>query len=471
MKPRPCLFAVLLTFAMTGGAHAADVSLPLIGGGGGGQFFARCQVGDILTGFELRTGNDVDAIRPICATPQSPTSTGPRNFYPELSGGQGGNPRQILCPDSLPLVSGLEIGYEGEKTIIVNNVHLYCTVALPNQRTSQFAQAVYDGPSIRVTSGGPFTGGDPVFLNFALENCPPNTVAVGIAGRSGIWVDAVGLMCGDSPLKPTGNGPVHSIGRISPSSTLPAKPICEAARDARARNSPVAAQLEAQCAAYNAQKAATANATANALRPIARANTLANAAKVPVLIGGAAPPPAVRPGADQPPPVPSDLDAMAARGAAIAQSIPIAAELRAQITDENVLRGFDIGMAAYEDQQVPDKLNGAAGQQLDAVGIQGFKIAQTFSITWNRNVDLGVIGAWIAGDDAVLAQARNAEADPFYRLGFDIATGIYGNRKHGARGNTATGPGAAAIRDQMNAAAQRGFNASTALNLSRYLQR
>jgi hypothetical protein len=55
----------------------------------------------------------------------------------------------------------------------------------------------------------------------------------------------------------------------------------------------------------------------------------------------------------------------------------------------------------------------------------------------------------------------------FYRLGFDIATGIFGDPALGASGNTATGPGSLGIRDGLVAQGQRGFNASVALHLSR----
>lgn len=52
-------------------------------------------------------------------------------------------------------------------------------------------------------------------------------------------------------------------------------------------------------------------------------------------------------------------------------------------------------------------------------------------------------------------------------LGFDIATGIFGDPALGAKGNTATEPGSLKIRDGLSAAGQRGFNASVALHLSR----
>src|SRR5258708_4860451 len=56
------LFCVLLT-------PAQDNKVPPVGGPGGGEFVALCPPGKLLGGVELRTGDDVDAIRPVCRTP------------------------------------------------------------------------------------------------------------------------------------------------------------------------------------------------------------------------------------------------------------------------------------------------------------------------------------------------------------------------------------------------------------------
>jgi len=84
----------------------------------------------------------------------------------------------------------------------------------------------------------------------------------------------------------------------------------------------------------------------------------------------------------------------------------------------------------------------------------------------NRNAKLASTGAAIAEADAAVAEARNAQTDVFYRLGFDIATGIYGDPARGAQSNTAPGP----IRDFLSAAGQRGFDASLKLHSRRNYQ-
>ena len=49
-------------------AQAQD-RIPPVGGPGGGEFVARCPPGQLLGGVELRAGDDIDAIRPLCRTP------------------------------------------------------------------------------------------------------------------------------------------------------------------------------------------------------------------------------------------------------------------------------------------------------------------------------------------------------------------------------------------------------------------
>ncbi len=81
--------------------------------------------------------------------------------------------------------------------------------------------------------------------------------------------------------------------------------------------------------------------------------------------------------------------------------------------------------------------------------------------------ELSAVGAAIAAQDSEVEQARSAESGAFYQLGFDIASGLFGDPALGAAGNTLMGPGSARIRDSLSAAGQRGFNASVHLHLAR----
>jgi hypothetical protein len=104
---------------------------------------------------------------------------------------------------------------------------------------------------------------------------------------------------------------------------------------------------------------------------------------------------------------------------------------------------------------------------LNSAEQEGFKVAISFSLDRNRNARLAAIGAAIADADQIVARVRTADPDVRYWLGFDIASGIFGDPALGADGNTAIGPGSMKIRDSLSAPAQRGFNASEKLHLSR----
>jgi hypothetical protein len=204
-----------------------------------------------------------------------------------------------------------------------------------------------------------------------------------------------------------------ALGRVEVrSSSSQVTSICQASISARARNSPAAPGLERQCRALQAQA------------------------------------PAI------------DAHGLAGRGAVLAADDPDLTALRGLQPDGPVRTGFDIGLAVVGD----DTAWGPGKQaQLDAVGAEeqlGFKIAATYAMDHNRNRGLAVVGRHIASQDAELADARGAISDPRFWLGFDIATGIFGDPALGAKGAQASGPGSLAIRDGLSLTSQQGFNAA-----------
>jgi hypothetical protein len=107
----------------------------------------------------------------------------------------------------------------------------------------------------------------------------------------------------------------------------------------------------------------------------------------------------------------------------------------------------------------------------------GFKDAATFSLVRDNNPDLAGKGADIAEVDAAVAAARTLETSGLYWLGFDIATGLFGDTARGGLGHTSMGPGAEKIRAGVSKIEHvlllsdeglRGFNASVAFHLSRH---
>jgi hypothetical protein len=453
-----------------------DQYLPPQGGEGGGRFVGRCAGGDILTGFELRTGNDVDAIRPICVSAYAPDIIGPRHAFSNSFGGSGGGSLTLLCPDNAPAIAGLEIKYEGEDTIIVNNVRLYCSIARPNQPLTNYPTAMFDGKEIHHTEAGPLTGYDPVFLYGGMQTCPAGLVPVGIHGRSGIWVDAVGLICGRlyldaSKLPPA--PPVKSLGRVNTGAPpRPPKPICEAARDARARNSPAAPNLEKQCQAMQQQpvkslgrvNTGSAPPPSRSICDSARDALARKSPAAPNLVnqcraaGGNATAVATN----------AELDSVSARGESLAANDELAAMLRARLPDEQARRGFFIGMGVWEGNTAPGPGKQRFHDALTAAEQRGFDVAAAYSLPHNKYVALVGVGGTIAAADTELAASRSSlQEDGFYWLGFDIASGLFGDPAAGAEGAKAMGAGPVAIRDSLSANQQRGFDASMAMHLAR----
>ncbi|HXM35755.1 MAG TPA: hypothetical protein VN920_11245, partial [Pyrinomonadaceae bacterium] len=144
---------------------------------------------------------------------------------------------------------------------------------------------------------------------------------------------------------------------------------------------------------------------------------------------------------------------------------PLSAELRRRQPDDSSRRGFDIGMAVAEGHTAPGPGKQRIGNSLPPAEQRGYNIAVSFSLERNRNADFAAKGAAIAKVDERVAAARTAEEDVFYWLGFDIATGIFGDPALGAKGNTSTGPGSLKIRDSLSPAGQRGFNAAVKFHL------
>ena len=251
--------AMLLLFVFSANAQS-DVDLKPIGGSiqasgswdgpglGGSPFRARCPEGEVLTGFDLWTGDQVDAIRPICI----PATSGQFQQYPGRFGGNGGvGPQQLDCPDDTPVVIAMEVASGGN--FIVRNIHLFCGQAVATPQRTPFPLAVYDGPAYREECNvfGCRADGS----KSGMLSCPTGLVGVGIIGRSGKFLDALGLICGPPPLAPpvvaTEAPGVKPQGRIKlpGGAEKPPLPICEAARLAQLRNSPAAPGLDAKCRA------------------------------------------------------------------------------------------------------------------------------------------------------------------------------------------------------------------------------
>lgn len=80
---------------------------------------------------------------------------------------------------------------------------------------------------------------------------------------------------------------------------------------------------------------------------------------------------------------------------------------------------------------------------------------------------LAAKGAEIAGIDPTVAEARVAKPGMMYQLGFDIATGLFGDPILGTDGKTAMDADTTSIRNSLSTTGQRGFDASVKFHLAR----
>lgn len=483
-----------LLFAIAGIARG-DGFLKPIGGDGGGQFIARCPVGQNLTGVELRGGDDIDAIRPVCVASYGPAEisapplttdsglvdggTGPvfptKKVAPGWYGGPGGSIVPLLCPASMPIVIGMDVAAEGVDTVTVNNIHLYCGQALAAQKAADIPSAVFDAPNHGQWPTPPMGPGqtkEAGSQRYGWQRCPSGTIAVGIHGRGGQFVDSLGLIC-DLPHLTKNPHPPVALGRVQ-SSAPPGAPmtICERAKSARERNSPAATSLEAQCKASlppvalgRVQSTAPGSGTPATVCDAAAAArdrnspTAAKLAERCRALGGALP--------DAAPDDAQSLDALAAKGETLTDNDPLATALRDHQPAGHVRRGFHIGMAVAEGQTAWGPGKQKILDVLPAPEQEGFKLAISYALDRNHYADLADIGFSIAKSDAAVSAARNQQPDARSKLGFDIASGIFGDPALGAKGPQFPTLQAVTIRGSLSAPAQRGFDASRTFHQSR----
>ncbi len=159
--------------------------------------------------------------------------------------------------------------------------------------------------------------------------------------------------------------------------------------------------------------------------------------------------------------------ALADKGEAIANQDPLTVALRNLQPEGPTRRGFDIGMAAAARDTEPGAGKQRIHDSLLPAEQTGFTAAVTFLLARNKNAKLAAIGAAIAESDPRVARVRSVDGDPFYQLGFDIASGLFGDPALGSVGSTQLGPGSLAIRAGLNAAFQRGFDASAKFHFGR----
>ncbi len=104
-------------------SRARDIGA--LGGGGGAPFRLACRPGDVMIGFNMRSGSALDAIVPICIglNPQKTDWGSPAYEASGYVGGNGGNYQKIACKVGY-VVRHLHVYMDANK--IVNHIRITC---------------------------------------------------------------------------------------------------------------------------------------------------------------------------------------------------------------------------------------------------------------------------------------------------------------------------------------------------------
>lgn len=184
----------ILALVLAGAFSPADASdTHLTGGPGGGNFRDQCGPGQYLTGVSVSFGSLLDAVVPFCATFNAKTGLlGAPGFPMNRHGGSGGGAAGPTTCNNGQYVSGMMFGYTQDASgsaKYVTSIQLDCAPI----------RAGGGSGSPRIGAGGRVAHGG--------VSCGNDQAVIGMIGRSGAYVDALGLICGP---RPVATGPVVS---------------------------------------------------------------------------------------------------------------------------------------------------------------------------------------------------------------------------------------------------------------------
>ena len=154
--------------------------LPVYGGSGGTAFSRDCGAGRVLTGLRYRSGQLLDAVGLLCRPVLSNGTLAPETTVGTLAGGGGGSSNTVSCPTGKVMV-GARI-YFGSW---VNGVELEC----PNWNA---ATRTRSGSITSLNAANTMGHGESEYCESSAQP------AHAIRGRSGGFVDALGMIC-DEP--------------------------------------------------------------------------------------------------------------------------------------------------------------------------------------------------------------------------------------------------------------------------------
>lgn len=155
------------------------------GGSGGGEYEVSCPFGTVMTGLRARHGSWIDALAPICSEYIAKKKTLGEISDQPFTGGKGGGESFIRCQPPRGVVVALEVFQASNKEGTVGHIVVNCGDYLDPKRFGN-----------KLPGSAAFLGNSQRGSRSTLK-CAFPLVAGGIIGRSGIYIDRVGLSCVD----------------------------------------------------------------------------------------------------------------------------------------------------------------------------------------------------------------------------------------------------------------------------------
>lgn len=189
--------AIALAFVAASAAHAVD--FPAQGGAGGSAFRSTCS-GDFVVGVYVRAGAWMSAIGLKCASFDAAQGRFKQPWNKAYHGGSRDPFKTAICPGER-FVSGMRFGFtrDGSEPKYLDFVEVFCKPA--SGPGEHIAICLDSGHGCWHTPPNLPGGIAPRVKIHAPQNCPNGEATTGIVGRSGIYVDAVGLICRRAPAK------------------------------------------------------------------------------------------------------------------------------------------------------------------------------------------------------------------------------------------------------------------------------
>lgn len=185
-----------------------------VGGPGGRDFTVQCPAGSAAIGFQARTGAWVDGLALICVS----SGKGGRTLS-AWNGGNSGSPQEVYCPTN-SFVTDVAMTFtrgKGLEREYLNTIGIGCG----SERPDYACISTDDGCKERF-----FTPTNILGTGFGYNvkadrlSCPADEVVLGLLGRAGKYVDAVGLICGPNPFRAS-QFLNDSVAKHSPPPELP----------------------------------------------------------------------------------------------------------------------------------------------------------------------------------------------------------------------------------------------------------